>query len=79
MLPSIVRVLSEQWVFIWRYGTAIEPSSFEGAGMLTVRTTILPEPLVICPSGLGVTVADCPHRGFDHGGADEELGNSGQA
>ena len=56
----------------------IEPSSLEEFCVLTVRVTILPELLVVRSSRLGVTVADRPNRGLDHGGADEELGNSGQ-
>ena len=56
----------------------IEPTRLEELGVLTVRITILPELLVVRFSGLGVTVADRPNGGLDHGGADEELGNSGQ-
>jgi hypothetical protein len=56
----------------------IEPSSSEEPGVLTMRITIFPELLVVRSSGLGVTVADRPNRGLDHGGADKELRNSGQ-
>jgi len=57
----------------------VEPSSLEGHGMLTVRIHILPELLMVRFAGLGVTVADRPHRGFNHGRADEKLRNSSQA
>ena len=57
----------------------IELSSFEVLGVLTVGITILPELLVVRSPRLGVAVADRPNRGLNHGGADEELGNSNQS
>lgn len=57
----------------------VGPSSLEGCDMLTLRIHILPELLMVRFAGLGVTIADRPHRGFDHGRADEKLRNSSQA
>lgn len=50
----------------------------EELGVLTARINILPELLVARSSRLGVTIADRPNWGLDHGRTDEELRYSSQ-